>query len=376
MNSSTASPRKRLWLLSPAAALLLMTGCIPVAWLPDSSGFLYVSQRVGGKKLDVILYDVASGKKRTVVHDLPATTPCPALSPDGKRFAVARLARNSKQYEMEVVVYDLQGKEVHRSPLIAWRKLSEFEVDDQVPTILFWARTRETLIVAEIGHPSTGIYDLKQKALTKLEGEPCIVGGSPVRPDDRGFLLKSPLHEKLWMSLVDWKGKEQTIAIGEELAPFVALPYIYTSAWDRNVAVITREGDQARIDTEKKTSSVEKAPKDPLEGTVISPKLGPPSIQQRYDFAGKGARVRVVAGTRLTYLLLWKPGAEKPEKVFVAAGRGGDFGSDGSITLSPSPDGKWLVARGTGDRLEPPADFLLIGHDGKLRIERREEEKK
>src|SRR2546423_114378 len=85
MLPATATPRKRLGYLALAAPLLLLAGCVPVLWLPDSSGFLYVS-----KKGAAVLYDVASGKKKVVLEKLPGDTMWPALSPDGKKFAVAK----------------------------------------------------------------------------------------------------------------------------------------------------------------------------------------------------------------------------------------------------------------------------------------------
>jgi hypothetical protein len=59
-------------------------GCYPgVAWLPDSSGFLY--QGPGG----ITHYDLKTGKARVLIQDGKNTTQLPAVTPDGKRIAVA-----------------------------------------------------------------------------------------------------------------------------------------------------------------------------------------------------------------------------------------------------------------------------------------------
>src|SRR5882672_1343957 len=104
MSVSIARPRNRLWFLTLAVPLLLLAGCVPVLWLPDSSGFLYVS-----KDGSAMLYEVAGGKKKVLLEKLPAETMWPALSADGKRFAVAGLTKKEtpkKQFEVRFHVYD------------------------------------------------------------------------------------------------------------------------------------------------------------------------------------------------------------------------------------------------------------------------------
>jgi len=361
MSPATVTRRNRLWLLALPAALLLVSGCVPALWLPDSSGFLYVTRdRVA------ILYDVKSGKKQVIVRELPANTPWPALSPEGKRFAVARLAPQDagKQFEVQIIVYDLKGKEVHRSPLFPWQ---EFDDRDVHATGVFWARTREKLIVQDFhDEGQVGIYDLEKKTLIKVEGIPAPFGGTPLAPDDKGFLVtrEEDREPKLGMFLVGWDGKEQPIKVDEEINKeedtmnVVRSPWTGTSWWEENTAFVSYKKWQVRVNTEKKTARLGKAPDDPLD-------VGPLPVIQRFDFPGAGARLRVVLkekenlkDTQLLKLLLWKPGAKKPEQVFEV--------KNGSLILSPSPDGKWLVVRALGDDLKE-FDFLLTGKDGEVR---------
>src|SRR5205085_3694118 len=119
----------------------------------------------------------------------------------------------------------------------------------------------------------------------------------------------------------------------------VRSPWRGTSFWDNSTAVVTFKGSLIRIDTEKRTAKLEKAPAETLYD-------GPLAVVQRFDFPGKGARIRVVQektkdDKTIDQLLLWKPEAKKAEEVFMV--------KNGFFMLSPSPDGKWLVVRGLGD---------------------------
>src|SRR5262249_44661675 len=76
------------------AALLLFAalgtaGCLRgAAWHTDSSGIIYT----GGKGFTQLLhYDLTRGEQKVLVADTKAPTFWPAVSPDGKRIAVARV---------------------------------------------------------------------------------------------------------------------------------------------------------------------------------------------------------------------------------------------------------------------------------------------
>ena len=72
-----------------AGVILASAGCVPgAAWLPDSSGLVYTSQ-----KGELRLFDVAAGKVQ-VVAKTDTQTIWPAVSPDGQRFAVARVQKH------------------------------------------------------------------------------------------------------------------------------------------------------------------------------------------------------------------------------------------------------------------------------------------
>src|SRR5437868_202617 len=156
MIPSTATPRRRLWFLARVVPLLLLAGCVPVLWLPDSSGFLYVSNTGSA-----MLYDVAGGKKKVILQKLPGDTLWPALSADGKKFAVASLTKKEepkKQYEVQFHIFDLQGKLLHRSDSFPWR--DAVSAPDTRTTVIFWAKARDKLIVHDyLDNGHAGIYD-------------------------------------------------------------------------------------------------------------------------------------------------------------------------------------------------------------------------
>src|SRR5262249_30152201 len=99
------SPRSpRLLLVAAALALTAGAGCVPdVAWLPDSSGIVYTTtdwpatdrdappKRPNGR---LVHYDLAKKKSRTIA-ETGTDTIQPALSPDGKRAAVAGMTWES-----------------------------------------------------------------------------------------------------------------------------------------------------------------------------------------------------------------------------------------------------------------------------------------
>ena len=72
----------------------------------------------------------------------------------------------------------------------------------------------DKLIVHNYDDPiKTGIYDLTTKTLVTIDGLPSAFGGTPVRPDGRGFIVtrKDTATAVLQVFLADWEGKTQPI---------------------------------------------------------------------------------------------------------------------------------------------------------------------
>src|SRR5262245_19654735 len=82
---------------------IAMSGCIPnVAWLPDSSGFVFTETgpAEAGKdpKLRLVKYDIAQKQRDIIVDNLKnSLTTWPALSPNGAEIAVASVTWKGTQ---------------------------------------------------------------------------------------------------------------------------------------------------------------------------------------------------------------------------------------------------------------------------------------
>src|SRR5262249_11346108 len=151
-----------------------------------------------------------------------AHTPWPAVSPDGRHIAVARLTRHPDQQKpdtMQVILYDLKGKEARRSSEFTWALAREKASKERLNTGVFLAARAGRLIVQdyEADPGRTGIYDLARDRMIVLQRSPCAFGGTPVRPDGKGFLLvrdRGPGPTEVF--LVDWEGKPRPVRMGPD----------------------------------------------------------------------------------------------------------------------------------------------------------------
>jgi hypothetical protein len=304
MRGATSRLRRLL-----AAGLLLFgalstIGCVPgVAWLPDSSGFIYTS---GEQFTTLAHYDVTSHQSKVLVENTGAPTLWPALSPDGKRIAVGRviLVKGQKQSKLQVILYDRSGKELKRSQEFDWlqgdqpaqsEKLNDMAVAPQ----LFWAPRGERIVIQSIGkEPYAAIYDIQADRL--LHSGPAVLltfGSTPIRPDGAGFLLmKNPRWANWWdkkpgevdpdpqFTFVDWEGKEKTLkppaylldgeALKKETDPLklyaLLLPAFFESRWRGEVAEVSYGPDRLRYDIAKGEAVLDKVkPETTREGHVI-----------------------------------------------------------------------------------------------------------
>jgi hypothetical protein len=155
-----------------------------------------------------------------LVADTETKTTLPAVSPDGKRVAVARLGGKPKDSHgdqrsspdaLEVIAYDLNGKELHHSPELVWkRRNSRRENDPEYGFVsLFWGpkSNENKLAVFECFNETDWlIYDLTAKrSITLKEKTFSGIGGPGILVSD-GSKAES-------IALVDWEGKKHAITM-------------------------------------------------------------------------------------------------------------------------------------------------------------------
>jgi hypothetical protein len=273
----------RLWHVGVCLALLAGTGCEVenVAWLPDSSGFVYTRN---GSQL--IHYDLKTRTRRVVVKDTKTRTPWPAVSPDGKRVAVARsVSTFGKPDTLQVIVYSLSGKEQQRSATFHGGRGKARVNDGLNSTYLGWSPDGDKLLVYVWGEHGCwmAIYDRKTDRLKTLDDLstpfPLMWSDSPICPDGKGFLIAcddvpSFRNEKK-ICLVDWEGKQYDIAFTPaELTNAVIDPFRWR--WDGISAVGVEGRMVVRIDTAKRTGSVE-------TGRRVGQDSEPKGLHQQYE---------------------------------------------------------------------------------------------
>ncbi len=311
--------------------LLFSTGCLPgLDWLPDSSGFVYS----GGKgKKQLMLFDVKAKKSKALVAEAVGNT-WPAVSPDGKKVAAAVRSQRGATAYVTVRVFGRDGKLLHRSRDIEWKKAKGKDKDEPQVVQVGWSPDGEKLLLADVLR--TALYDLKTTKTTFVEGHLLTFGNRPIRPDGKGAVTYG--QEKF--NWVDWSGKVQPIKVKlpeekkgkadpEGDALMMLFPILFDSQWEGKVArVHFGEGD-LRLDTGKLTGEMRPGKK---EG-------GPGTVRQSHTFAG-GTVVRIVETKK-------DGGLEGPLALEVVRPRGKELIATGPkvMKLYPSPDGRLLAVR-------------------------------
>jgi hypothetical protein len=359
---TTPSPRVRAMTSRcvAAALLLILGGCINgVGWLPDSSGFVFTT--ASGK---LIHYDLKKRAAKVLVEDTKSNTYWPAVSPDGKQIAVARLAIGAdKKAELHVVVYDFAGKTVHESPPLSWGAMAKGPPEDiNSATQLFWSPDGAKLLIygsVNATDGTTGLYDIKSKKAETWERTiPTAFGGTPIRPDGKGFLvakLTLDTQKLAGFDFVNWSGKSARINVDDVAGDQdrilqLVWPVLRTSEWRGNVATVATLQGRVLIDTEKAT----------LTRAAVEPddfKLERRDIWSELKLGG--VRICVLAdadkGTVENFEVVAHDTKRKKSLILV------EEASDRMVVLLPSPDKKFAVVRVyEGDRRGPGADMLYV----------------
>jgi hypothetical protein len=376
-------------------ATLALSGCVPVTWLPDSSGFVYVSLPQGKKPGEpgagqLIHFDINKNAGRVVVDNLDADTMWPAVSPDGKRIAVARFKGQPQQAKtVQISIYDFNGKQLQQSKDVAWSaKMDPKSGGLEHPAMLFWSPKNDMLVVSDFN--TTGFFHEKTQMLKVIDQAiPVIHNGTPIRPDGTGclLLLENKQDEKHpLLAFVEWDGKQHlldTAALrslekkddkGKETIGLVGmlmlLPIVFPSGWDGNTAWIGTKRNQMtyQLDTINKTTVVS----DALKKQVQDDKKGNQELIQ-HDFAGD-VSVRLVQfvedmpgkGKKTFYRVVAFNYQTKKETVLFPKI------SDESVSGQMSPNGQYLSL--SFEAADLPTEMIaVINQKGELvsKIEQR-----
>lgn len=357
-----------------AFSVCLLQGCVPgVGWFPDSSGFVYTTS-----KGHLVVYDLATKTNRVILKDPAAATTCwPAVSPSGKRIALAHLqdSDDKKDALLQFVICDLQGKIEFRSARIKLVALAGKDLE--YSTQIVWSPDEKKILAhgQAFANEGTGfdcaiLFDIAAgKARVWDQHAPAYFGGSPIRPDGAGFLLskrgQDDAHVRgfLW---VDWDGSQKSIPItkqdgGEPIPPY---PVVFDSRWEGASAVVTLARVRYVIDTPKLQQTME-------------------PVRESDRLIGKEfVRRRTAMGNGLELFMLQaesKPGEgplESGPPVRVVARKRGEsqlrevirpMSSDQIILLDLSPDRKHAIVRTTyGGRGSKGDTIHVINADGRL----------
>jgi hypothetical protein len=227
------------WKFCEVVTILLIgaAGCIPdsVVWLPDSSSFVYTDKQ--GSRLNC--YDLMKGARKVIVENTSTKTCWPAVSPDGKRLAVAKIESSTAAgsdictYRTQVIIYDLDGHQVAQSRVHESTERVGQVASNSTSTMedagLNWSGPANKILLEK------AIYDCTKDEFVDINVMPWPTNNLPVAPNKKGFLA---MTEK-GLVFVDWDGWIKAF----KDAPDMAKVEFVSFEWDGDVAkLVTSDG--------------------------------------------------------------------------------------------------------------------------------------
>lgn len=323
---------------------ILHGGCVPekVAWLPDSSGFVFTAN----EHRRIVHYDVNTNSWRVVVEDSETNTPWPAVSPDGKSIAVARAKTNAGHRAIQIVIYDFSGNLLRESKEYVWQKDDKIAVSAELDeTALAWCPTGRRLLV--YCADETGIYDLKSESLWSVTSGaiPFHWASSPIRPDGAGFLLfhtrDAAGHAAGHWELVfrTWEGAEKAFAIPDAVKE--RFRGIVRARWHDRKMMLTCADGQIELDTSEGTFKLTKSsiPQDLLK------KVSNVAIRADHSVLLRCRVTNSAAGDK-AHIEALALGEAKPRVIDLLSEISNE-GVDPTVTFCESPDSKSVAILGS-----------------------------
>jgi hypothetical protein len=223
-----------------------LVGCRPgVTWLPDGSGLLYTEK--DGSRL--VTYSITKKARRVVAADTGTNTLLPAVSPDGKYFAVGRaVANKNNPPSVQIFLFTADGAISKKTSVYAVGKSDpQLQAGQLLNVVLAWGR-QNTLLGCLGEVEATFVLDLDRDRIIELPGSrPFPVDAwSPVRPDRKGFLSLTGPEDESSFSFIDWEGWEQRLGKGIKFSEFFPVEW----KWEGKTSRLTGTDAVLLIDTD------------------------------------------------------------------------------------------------------------------------------
>ena len=211
---------QRLVSFATIASSILFAGCIPVYWLPDSSGFLFVKDDERPKQL--IHYDLKTEASRVILDANKGQVFSSNLCTDGELIVVLQghpfRARITES--VELTFYNFAGRELHRSPRFQL-------IDDSEKEHRMWLRSvpRSRKILLAMQDRSV-VYDSEQQTFTRQSFVPFAF-----HPDGKRFLAYDSESGKRKLFVGDWTGQKHPIEFGTNATDVTSHSSVHFFPW-------------------------------------------------------------------------------------------------------------------------------------------------
>ena len=268
---------------------------------------------------------------------------------------MARLTHEiSKPDILQVIIYGMNGKVIRQSsPFIFSEAGAANDQNNRGDTMLFWGPLNDQIIISSwtSDKPKSAVYDVKNNRISIVPGVMAAAfSGNPFRPDGKGFIVgKFGDKDFTGMSFIDRQGKKHDIALkpealdSEDKLDMLILPFVHSSSWEGNKAVVFNAKWRFEIDTERFVGKLVSSP----QGQLNKGK----ELRQQYAFPNTSKVVRVWKS--LFERLEIFDSLEKKSKTLIEEANG--------CVVFPSPNRKLVAVRCfEGERKEGKRSDLIL----------------